>query len=43
VELGGNPDLRAQLGRAARRRFEERFTEAEVRRRVASVYASFGL
>ena len=43
VELAGNPDLRAQLGRAARIRFEERFTEAEVRRRVGSVYAGFGL
>jgi glycosyltransferase involved in cell wall biosynthesis len=43
VELAGNADLRAQLGRAAHARFAERFTEAEVRRRVSSVYAGFGL
>jgi len=43
VELASNSDLRAQLGRAAHVRFQERFTEAEVRRRVDSVYASFGL
>ena len=43
VELANNPDLRAQLGRAGRARFEERFTEAEVCRRVSSVYAGFGL
>jgi glycosyltransferase involved in cell wall biosynthesis len=43
VELADSPDLRAQFGRAANARFLERFTEAEVRRRVGSVYASFGL
>ncbi len=43
VELAGNADLRARLGRAAHARFAERFTEAEVRRRVSSVYAGFGL
>jgi glycosyltransferase involved in cell wall biosynthesis len=43
VELAGNPDLRARLGRAAHARFAEWFTEAEVRRRVSSVYAGFGL
>lgn len=43
VELAGDADLRAHLGRSAHARFEERFTEAEVRRRVGSVYASFGL
>lgn len=43
VELAGDADLRARLGRAAHARFEERFTEAEVRRRVGSVYASFRL
>jgi glycosyltransferase involved in cell wall biosynthesis len=43
VELAGDADLRARLGRAALARFAERFTEAEVRRRVSSVYAGFGL
>jgi glycosyltransferase involved in cell wall biosynthesis len=43
VELAGSPDLRAQFGRAANARFLEQFTEAEVRRQVGSVYASFGL
>ena len=43
VELAGHPGLRAQLGGAARARFEERFTEAEVCRRVGSVYAGFRL
>jgi glycosyltransferase involved in cell wall biosynthesis len=43
VELAGSSDLRAQFGRAANARFLEWFTEAEVRRRVGSVYASFGL
>ena len=43
VELAGNPGLRAQLGRAAHARFAERFTEAEVRHKVSSVYAGFGL
>jgi glycosyltransferase involved in cell wall biosynthesis len=43
VELAGNPELRVQLGDAARVRFEERFTEAEVCRRVGSVYAGFRL
>ena len=41
VELAGDADLRARLGRAAHARFAERFTEAEVRRRVSSVYAAF--
>jgi glycosyltransferase involved in cell wall biosynthesis len=43
VELGGDADLRARLGAAARVRFLERFTEAAVRRSVASVYAGFQL
>src|SRR3954463_15758623 len=43
VELTGDADLRARLGRAAHARFAERFTEAEVRRRVGSVYAAFRL
>ena len=43
VELAGDPDLREQFGRAAHARFRERFTEAEVRRGVGSVYTSFGL
>ena len=43
VELAGNAQLRARLGRAAHARFTERFTEAEVRRKVSSVYAGFGL
>ena len=43
VELAGNAELRARLGRAAHARFAERFTEAEVRRKVSSVYAGFGL
>ena len=43
VELAGDADLRARLGRAAQARFQERFTEAEVRRRVGSVYAAFRL
>lgn len=43
VELANDADLRAGLGRAAHARFLERFTEAEVRRRVSSVYAEFRL
>ena len=43
VELAGNPGLRARLGAAAHERFEERFTEALVRRTVAQVYAAFRL
>jgi glycosyltransferase involved in cell wall biosynthesis len=43
VEMAGDADLRGQLGRAAHVRFAERFTEAEVRRRVGSVYAGFRL
>ena len=43
VELAADADLRKRLGRAARTRFMERFTEAEVRRRVSSVYAAFRL
>jgi len=43
VELASDPDLRTRLGRAAHARFRERFTEAEVRRAVGTVYASFGL
>ncbi len=43
VELAGDPDLRARLGGAAHARFAERFTEAEVRRRVGSVYTGFRL
>src|SRR3954447_13447130 len=41
VELAGNAQLRSRLGRAAYARFTERFTEAEVRRKVSSVYAGF--
>jgi glycosyltransferase involved in cell wall biosynthesis len=43
VELASDPQLRAQLGGAAHARFMERFTEAEVRRRVRSVYSEFRL
>src|SRR4029077_7341406 len=43
VELARDAELRARLGRAAHARFAERFTEAEVRRRVGSVYAAFRL
>jgi len=43
VELSDDADLRARLGRAARARFLEQFTEAEVRRRVSSVYTGFVL
>jgi len=43
VKLAADPDLREQLGRAAHARFEEHFTEAEVRRKVSSAYAGFGL
>jgi glycosyltransferase involved in cell wall biosynthesis len=43
VQLGADADLRARLGAAARARFLERFTEAAVRRAVASVYAGFHL
>ena len=43
VELAADAGLRARLGRAAHARFIERFTEAEVRRAVGTVYASFGL
>ena len=41
VELSGDADLRARLGQGALARFRERFTEAEVRRAVASVYSGF--
>jgi glycosyltransferase involved in cell wall biosynthesis len=43
VELAGDKDLRARLGRAAHARFTERFTEAIVRRTVREVYAAFRL
>src|SRR5947209_2720355 len=43
VELAGDAGLRVRLGRAGHARFIERFTEAEVCRRVGSVYAAFGL
>ena len=43
VELAGDGDLRAQLGRSAQARFEERFTEAAVRDAVRAVYAAFRL
>jgi glycosyltransferase involved in cell wall biosynthesis len=43
VELAADADLRARLGEAAHARFQERFTEAQVRRAVASVYAGFSL
>jgi glycosyltransferase involved in cell wall biosynthesis len=43
VKLAGDPDLRARLGAAALARFQERFTEAEVRRAVASVYAGMAV
>jgi glycosyltransferase involved in cell wall biosynthesis len=43
VELCNDVDLRTRLGRAARARFLERFTEQAVRHVVASVYAGFGL
>jgi glycosyltransferase involved in cell wall biosynthesis len=39
VEIAADPALRARLGKAAHDRFQERFTEAAVRRAVASVYA----
>jgi glycosyltransferase involved in cell wall biosynthesis len=38
VALAADPDLRSRLGAAALARFQDRFTEAEVRRAVASVY-----
>ena len=41
VELSRDADLRARLGQAAHARFQERFTEAEVRRAIASAYAEF--
>jgi glycosyltransferase involved in cell wall biosynthesis len=41
VALSRDADLRARLGQAAHARFQERFTEAEVRRAVASVYSGF--
>jgi glycosyltransferase involved in cell wall biosynthesis len=40
VALAADSDLRARLGAAALARFRERFTEAEVRAAVASVYAA---
>ena len=43
LELAADEQLRARLGRAAHARFAEGYTEAEVRRRVSSVYAAFGL
>jgi glycosyltransferase involved in cell wall biosynthesis len=43
VRLAGDPELRAWLGQAALARFQERFTEAEVRRKVNSVYTAFSL
>ena len=41
VELSRDADLRTRLGQAAHARFQERFTEAEVRRAIASVYFDF--
>ncbi|TMJ04761.1 MAG: glycosyltransferase family 4 protein [Alphaproteobacteria bacterium] len=43
AELAADPGLRMRLGGAAHARFMERFTEADVCRRVGSVYAAFGL
>jgi glycosyltransferase involved in cell wall biosynthesis len=43
VRLAGDAALRARLGAAAHARFEERFTEAAVRRTVGELYDSFGL
>jgi glycosyltransferase involved in cell wall biosynthesis len=43
AELANDAELRERLGRAAHARFQERFTEAEVRRRVSSVYTGFRL
>jgi glycosyltransferase involved in cell wall biosynthesis len=43
VELAADADLRRRLGEGARARFLARFTEAEVRQAVASVYAAFRL
>jgi len=43
LELCGDADLRQRLGRGARARFLERFTEDAVRQAVASVYAGFRL
>ncbi len=43
VALANDADLRRRLGAAAHARFLERFTEAEVRRRVNTVYTAFHL
>jgi len=43
VELCRDADLRQRMGRAARARFLERYTEQAVQRVVAAVYASFQL
>lgn len=43
VELAGNADLRARLGRAAHARFQERFTEAAVRQAIAATYAGLSV
>jgi glycosyltransferase involved in cell wall biosynthesis len=40
ARLAGDPALRRRLGRNARTRFEERFTEAAVMRAVGALYAS---
>jgi glycosyltransferase involved in cell wall biosynthesis len=39
VDFSQDSDLRSRMGAAANARFQERFTEAEVRRAVASAYA----
>ena len=43
VVLAGDAELRRRFGAAAHARFAERFTEAEVRRRVNAVYTAFHL
>jgi glycosyltransferase involved in cell wall biosynthesis len=43
VELAKDGELRTRLGTAAHARFREQFTEAEVRRKVRSVYLGLGL
>jgi glycosyltransferase involved in cell wall biosynthesis len=43
LALAGDPDLRSRLGAAALARFQDRFTEANVRHAVASVYAGMAV
>jgi glycosyltransferase involved in cell wall biosynthesis len=43
VQLAADPELRKRLGQAARKRFQDGYTEDSVRRAVRTAYAAFCL